>query len=89
MDLRHQADLVPLHPIDDVHLPQRFGAVELTAADITHEPAQLLHTAGRGHGGMAYVVLDVECGVVDPIGVAQTEGNLDEPAAEDRGQLQS
>ena len=75
----------PLQPLDDPDLPQRLGAVELAAGDVAGQVGQLPQAARAGDGGAPDVVVDVEVGVVDPDRVAQPEGDLDQPPAEDRG----
>ena len=52
--------------LDDVHLPERLGAVELLGEEPAAEGRELLVGAGRGQGAVAHVVADVEVRVVDP-----------------------
>ena len=73
--------------LDDPDLPERLGAVELVAGDVPDEVGELAQTARTGHRGPAHVVVDVEAGVLHPHRVAETQRDLDQPAAEDRGLL--
>ena len=71
--------------LDDPHLPQRLGPVELVTGDVAGQVGQLAQAAGTGHGRPPHVVVDVEVGVVDPHRMAQAERDLDQPPPEDRG----
>ena len=44
--------------------------------------AQLLRRAGRRHGVVTHVEVEVEVGVLDPVRQVEPERHLDEPAAE-------
>jgi hypothetical protein len=83
-DLGDPAPLVDA--FDDVQLPQRAGAVEWPGVDTADHLGQLLRGAGRGHGVVADVVVEVEVRVLDPVGQVDPERNLDQPATEG-GQL--
>ena len=89
VDLRHQTHVAVLEPLDDVHLPQRLGAIELAAAHVAHVAGQLLEAARRRQRGAAQVVVEVEVLVVDPIGVAEAQRHLHQPAPEHGGQGQA
>ena len=52
--------------LDDVHLPERLGAVELLGEEPPAEGRELLVAARGRQGAVAHVVADVEVGVVDP-----------------------
>ena len=60
-------------PLDQPHLPQRLGAVELLGEDARREVAQLLPAAGGGQRRVAHVVLEVEARVVHPQRAAAVE----------------
>ena len=70
--LRHDREAVVLEALHQPHLPQRLRAVELLREHPARELLQLAVVAGRGQGGMAHVVLDVEPRVVDPHRAART-----------------
>ena len=44
--------------------------------------AELLRGAGRRHGVVAHVEVEVEVGVLDPVRQVEPERHLDEPATE-------
>jgi hypothetical protein len=64
--LSHDREAVPLESLDQPQLPERLGAVELLGEEAGGQRAQLLLGAGRGQGGLAHVVMEVEVGVVYP-----------------------
>ena len=66
--LGDQREAVVLEALDQPHLPQRLGAVELLGEDARGQVLQLLLAARRGQRGVAHVVLEVEARVVDPHG---------------------
>ena len=68
--------------LDHPDLPQRLGPVELAAGDVAGQVGQFEETPGRGDGGAADVVVDVEVGVVHPHRVAQAERDLDQQPSE-------
>ena len=73
-------------PFDHVELPQRLAPVEGPGLDAADHLAELFGSAGRRHGVMADVEVDVEVGVLDPVRQVQPERHLDQPAPE-RGEL--
>ena len=79
-ELSDQAALVDA--LDHVQLPQRPGPVERAGDDAADRLGQLLRGAGRWHGVMADVEVDVEVGILDPVRQIETEGNLDQTPAE-------
>ena len=65
---------------DDVHLPQRAGAVHLATNDARHLLGQLVGPAGRRQADVADVVFEVEVGVVDPPWMVERERHFDQLA---------
>jgi hypothetical protein len=66
-----------LESLDQPQLPERLRAIELLGEDPRREVPQLLLASGRGEGGVADVVTQVQVGVVDPDRATAAEG--DEP----------
>jgi hypothetical protein len=73
--------------VDHVQLPQRAGAVERAREDPRHGLGELAVAARRRHGGLADVEVEVEVGILDPVGVVEAERNADQPPAERRQQV--
>lgn len=73
--------------MDDVELPQRVGAIQLPADQVSHQVGQLPLSAGRGQRGVLNVVLDVERAVVDPVRMVEAERDGGQPPAERRQQV--
>jgi len=88
VDLGDHRDLTPAQAFGRCTSPTALGPVQLATAHVTDELGQLLDASRRGKRPAADVVLDVECRVVDPVRVAQAEGDLHQSPAEDRGQLE-
>ena len=82
VDLGDEGEVAVLEALDDVHLPEGLLAVQRPAADVADELAELLQAARRRKGGAAKVEVDVEGRVVDPVGVAEAERDLDEAPPE-------
>src|SRR5450756_1064556 len=66
VQLGHDRPVVVLQTLDEPHLPQRPGAVQLLGHQLTNQVAQLLLAAGWRQRGVPDVVRKVEVGVVDP-----------------------
>jgi hypothetical protein len=74
--------------VDQVQLPQRMGSIERPREDPRDRLGQLAVVARRRHRALTDVEVDVEVGVVDPVGVIEPERHLDELAPERRQQVQ-
>ena len=86
--LRDQREAVVLQSLDQPHLPQRLGAVELLGEDPRGQAPQLLPVARRGQRGVADVVLEVEVRVVDPHRAPAVQRGVGELVAVARDQVQ-
>ena len=86
--LGDQREAVVLEALDQPHLPQRLGAVELLGEDPRGQVAQLLPAARGRQRGMADVVLEVEARVVDPYRPAAVERRMGELVAVARHEVQ-
>ena len=87
--LRQQAEAAVVEALDEPHLPQRLGAVELLGEHARAEVHELLVAARRGQRGVAHVVLEVEVGVVGPQRAARVGGREHEPLAVARHHVQA
>ncbi len=87
--LRQHRHAAVVESVDDVHLPERAGPVELAADDSRHLLGELTLIARCGQRLLADVVLDVERAVVDPVRVVQRERHLGEAPAEGGQQVQT
>jgi hypothetical protein len=88
VELREQAEVPVAQAVEQVELPQRPGAVEGARADPRDRLGDLALVAGRRDRRLAHVVLDVEVGVLDPVGQVEVERDLDEPPAKRRNEVQ-
>ena len=75
MGFREHRDVSPGEALDEVDLPERPAAVEGPGHDPTDQLAQLVHAARTGQRRAAYVIAEVEVGVVDPDRVGQPAGD--------------
>ena len=89
MGLGDQREAVLLEALDQPHLPQRLGAVELLREDPRGQVLQLLPAARGRQRGVADVVLGVEAGVVDPHRPAAVERRVGELVAVARDEVQA
>src|SRR6266566_3781906 len=87
--LGDQREAVVPQTLDQPHLPQGLGAIELLGEDPRGEAAQLVPAAGRGQRGVADVVLEVEARVIDPHGPPAVERGVGELVAVARHQVQA
>ena len=74
--------------MDQVELPQRPAAVERPGEDALDGARELAVVAGRRHGAVADVEVDVEVGILDPVRVVEAERYLHELARERRQQVE-
>ena len=72
--LGEHGDAAALEPLDEVDLPQGPVAVQWTGDDPGDQLAQLVHRPGTRQRRAAYVVAEVEVGVVHPDRVRQVAG---------------
>ena len=89
MALGEQGEAAVVQSLDDVHLPQRFGAVQLLGEDPRGEPQQRVQVARLRQRGMADVVGEVELRVVDPQRKPGLERRVDHALPVARHQVQS
>jgi len=87
--LADHGEAVALDALDQPHLPERLGPVELLGEDPRCEVAQLLIGAGRRQRRAAHVVVEVEERVVDPYRAALSEGDRAQLLAKARHQVQA
>ena len=73
VDLGENAHQATLEPTDDVPLPQRARPVEGRDDDPGDLLGELHVVARRGDGDLPEVELEVEVGIVDPVGVVEVE----------------
>jgi hypothetical protein len=82
----------PLHlseALDDVELPERPGAVQGAGVEPGRRDAELAPVAGLGERDVTDVELEVEVGVLHPVGMIETEGHLDDPLPKVRHPVQT
>src|SRR5207253_1969157 len=77
-DFREHGGVPVLEAVDQVQLPQRPRTVEWSREDARHLLGQLLLATWRRQRDLAYVEVEVEVRVVDPVRVVEPEGHLDE-----------
>jgi hypothetical protein len=88
VDLGEEADAPVPQAVDEVDLPQRPRPVQRPGHDPGQDLRDLALGARRRDRGLAHVVVEVEVGVLDPVGQVEAERHLDEPPAEGRQQVQ-
>ena len=66
--------------LDDVGLPQRPRAVHGSPDDACHLLGKLVGAPGRRQTDVADVIVEIEVGVVDPVGMVESEGHFDQPS---------
>jgi hypothetical protein len=80
VDLREDAEPVVWQALEDVGLPERPAPIEGAPDDPGDDLGDLVVTSGRWHPTVADVEVEVEVGIVDPVGVVQAERHLAQPA---------
>ena len=88
VDLGQQADVVVLQSVDQVCLPQRPRAIERPLEDPRHLLGQLGIGRRRRQRDLAYVVLQIEVRILDPIRVVEVERDRLQPPAKRRQKRQ-
>ena len=89
VDLREQRLLPVLQPVDQIELPERARPIERAGDDAGDLLGELLLPTARRQSQLAHVEVEIEVGIVEPVGVIEPEGNLDEPPAQRRQQGQA
>src|SRR6266540_2864247 len=87
MDLRHQRGALAFQALDEVQLPKRLAAVELSADEPSRELPQLLIGTGRRQGDPDDVAPDIELGIELPRGAPDVERRLHHSLAVARDQV--
>ena len=82
VDLREDAEPTVRQALDDIGLPERPAPIEGALDDPCDDLGDLVVTPGRWHAAVADMEVEVEVGILDPVGQVESEGNLDEPATE-------
>ena len=77
------------HALHEPDLPQRLGAVEPLGEEPPGEPLERLLIGRPGQGRVAYVVARVEMRIIGPHRPALIEGNVGQPLAVARHQVQA
>jgi hypothetical protein len=85
VDLRQHPDVAVLQAVDQVDLPQRPRTVERPREDARYLLSHLGIRRRRRDRELADVVLEVELGIVDPVGIVEPQRDRFQPPAE-RGQ---
>ena len=88
VDLVDDRDAVVGQALGDVHLPERAIAVKRGAGDLADQLVQFAAAAGRGHPGLADVIVEVDVVVEHPHRVMQLHRDVDELVAKRRHRLQ-
>jgi hypothetical protein len=89
MDLGHDGGLPALDPFDEHELPQGLRPLQRSAREVPDEVRELAQAPGRGDGGAAQVVVEVERGILDPVRLGEPERILDETAPQGREQVEA
>jgi hypothetical protein len=87
VDLREQPEPAVRQAVDEVELPQGPRAVQRTGEDARDGLGEAAVVARRRDRALADVEVEVEVGVVDPVGQVDSERDVDEPAAQGREQV--
>ena len=82
VDLGDETEAVVLEALDHPRLPQGTGAVDRRRGDLPGQSGQLTAPAGRRAHHAVHVGVEVEVGVLDPHGVVEVEGDLDQAPPE-------
>ena len=82
MHLRDECDVPVLQAFDDVHLPERLGAVELAAADVADELGELGMPPGAGRARRRRWKSMSKWGSSTQYGVPEAEWDLNQPPGE-------
>ena len=82
MDLRQHSHVSPLEALDEPHFPERAAALELVAGEFPDQRGQLAGATGRRHGDAPEVAVEIELGIIDPVGPVETEGNSHQALAQ-------
>ena len=80
VDLREDAEPTVRQPLEDIGLPKRPAPIEGTPDDPGDDLGDLVVAPGRWHTPVADVEVEVEVGILDPVGVVEAERHLAEAA---------
>ena len=87
VQLRHDAQVVLLEPLDHVHLPQGVAPVELAPGEVRDEGGQLHLCDWCGQPHRLDVTVEVDSGIIDPPGNVETQWDLDQASPQRRYQV--
>ncbi len=88
MHLGIEPDLVVLHALEDVELPERTGAVEQLGMHPSDDPLQRGAVVRRRKAAAEDMAVDIELVVLDPGGMVDVEGRLFQAGLQDRRDVQ-
>jgi hypothetical protein len=80
VDLREDAEPTVRQALEDIGLPERPAPIEGTPDDPGDDLGDLVVAPGRWHATVADVEVEVEVGILDPVGVVEAERHLAETA---------
>jgi hypothetical protein len=80
---------VAVEPVDEVELPQGAGAVQRPGDDARDLLGEHARIAGSWERQLADVELEVELGLVVPVGVVEPERHFDQSPVKRRQQVQA
>ncbi len=89
MHLGIKPDLVVLHALEDIELPERTRAVQQLGMHPADDALQRGAVARRRQAGAEDVAVDVELVVLDPGGMVDVERRLLQPRLQDRRDMQA
>jgi hypothetical protein len=89
VSLAHDREAPAAQALDQPHLPEGLGAIELLGEDPRGDLAELLFAPGWGKGGVADVVTEVQVRIVDPDRPALAQGDEAHLLPEPRNQWQA
>ena len=75
--------------MDEVNLPRRAVHVQRAAENARGQRVERLPILGGGQAQLANVVFQIEARILDPIGMIQAEGHVDQPPSSGRHQVQA
>ena len=78
VDLVEVCDVAVLEALDHVELPQRAASIEWPRHDALDLRRELPRASRGGKGDVSDVEVEIEVGVLDPVGLIEPERHLDE-----------
>jgi hypothetical protein len=82
VDLGDERDAIVLQSLDHPDLPERTIAMQLPRSDVRKELAELVHPSGGRATDTTHMHRQIESGVLDPDGVVDASGYLDDATPE-------